>query len=142
VAGNVLIDAVRVEGIFGKGEIRFTGRTSVGETISDKEDLFIFFTVVPNDLLLTGTTKTALLADIGKGDIRPSVTQKMGRVCIERNFREAMGFEYGPDIEIETVTHNLYINIVLTAILIERFEVGIDMRMLPDKTEDVFFITL
>jgi hypothetical protein len=66
----------------------------------------------------------------------------MGGVGIERNFREAMGFEYGPDIEIETVTHNLYINIVLTAILIERFEVGIDMRMLPDKTEDVLFITL
>jgi len=53
-----------------------------------------------------------------------------------------MGFEYGPDIEIETVAYNLDINTVLTTILIERFEVGIDMRMLPDKTKDVLFITL
>jgi hypothetical protein len=142
VAGDVLIDAVRVEEVFGKDEIRFTGRTPVGETISDEEDPFIFFAVIPNDLLLAGAAKTAFLADIGKGDICPSVTQKMGGVGIERNFREVMGFEYGPNIEIETVTYNLYLDIVLTTKLIERFEVGIDMGMFPDKTKDTLFITL
>jgi len=73
------------------------------------------------------------------GELR---VRKVGHIGIERNFREAMDLEDGPDIEIEAVAHNLYIDIVFEAILIERFEVRVDLRMFPGEAEDGFFVTL
>jgi hypothetical protein len=102
--------------------------------------MIIISAMVQQNLLFTGAAKSTLLADIGEGDIDSPINQRACRIGIEGDIREVMDFKDGADIEVEAVANNLHINAIPATILIERFEMGIDIRMVLDEVENVFWI--
>ena len=61
MVGDLLFDAVSVQGLLGKDEIRFLSRAPVGETVTDEKNGIIFFSVVLDEFLFASPAKTALL---------------------------------------------------------------------------------
>ena len=53
-----------------------------------------------------------------------------------------MNFKNRLDIEIETITYDFDIDALLKAILVERDKMGVDVRMIPDKTADSLLIPI
>jgi len=96
--------------------------------------------MIQENLFLTGAAESTLLAEVGKGDIYSPIGQSVCHIGIEWDFRKAMDFEDNPDIEVETIAHNLYCDVILTTIPTKRLEIGVDVRMLSDETEDIFRI--
>src|SRR3990172_6704940 len=71
MAGNILADAKRVEGIFGKDKIGFPGGAAVGDTIANEEDGVIIFPVRLDEPLFAGSATSARLIKMGENDVHP-----------------------------------------------------------------------
>ncbi len=140
MAGDILIDAIGVEGVFGEDEVCLTGCTPVGDTIANEEDGIVCFPVDLDEPLFASPAEAAFLIGIGKRDVHAIPFTKMSTVGIEGDFREMVNFQNCLDIEIETIADDFDIDVPLPTILVERGEIGIDVRMLLDKTEDVLLI--
>jgi len=51
----------------------------------------------------------------------------MGLIGIEWNVREAVDFQDRPNIEVETIAHNLYVDPIFLTFMVEPFKGGIDL---------------
>jgi uncharacterized membrane protein len=127
MACKILLNTIRVKGILGKDEVCFLSGAPIGEAISNKNDRIIFFSIDLKEILFTGPAKATLFFGVRKRDIHSSILLEMSAVGIEGNLGEMIDFQYLLDIEIKTIADNFYIEVLFTAILIERLEERIDM---------------
>ncbi len=60
MAGDILLDTIRVEGILGKDEVCFLRCTPIGETVPYEKDGIVFSPTDLDEFLFTGAAETAL----------------------------------------------------------------------------------
>jgi len=85
VTGDVLLDAIAIEGTFSKREIRFSGSASVGESVADEQDRVILISVDLNELFFASSTEAAFLIGKRKREFHAISRVKTSAISIERN---------------------------------------------------------
>jgi hypothetical protein len=83
VTGNILIDAIGVERIFGKDEVCLMGCTPVGEAITNEKNGIIFFPVDLDEPLFASAAEATFVIGVGERNIHLFTPQKMSAVRIE-----------------------------------------------------------
>jgi hypothetical protein len=119
MAGDLLVDAIRVEEVFGEDKVCFTGRTPVRDAVSDEEDRIIFSPMNLDELLFTSSAEAAFLVEIWERNPPAISFVKISMVGIERDFGEMMNFQNLLDVEIEAIADDFDIDMSFPTILVE-----------------------
>jgi hypothetical protein len=142
MAGDFLVDAIRVEEVFGEDKVRFTGCTPVRNAISDEEDGIIFLPMHLDKLLFTSSTEAAFLVEVGERNPPAIFFVKISMVSVERDFGKMMNSKKLLDVEIKAIADDFDVDMSFPTILVEGMEMGVDARMLLNKIENLFLIPL